>query len=164
MYWQELGLAFSNKTTRHTWAPLPRCWFLWENTSKRWQNIVQERKEWRKELWETALHSPRLVKKREEVLHSWGTDSLAAWQDHVKAICPLQPTEDHTGEESKYFMKETAAHGTDPLRNSGIGIGVAGKNCYGLTSTLIIHPFVFFKIRNQKKGVRFWEESEWKEF
>lgn len=112
-----LVAAFSNKTTRHTWAPLPRWWCLWENTLKRRQKIVQERKEWRKELWEIALHSPRLVKKTEEVLHSWGTDSLAAWQDHVKAICPLQPTEDHTGEEGKYFLKETAAHGTDPLRN-----------------------------------------------
>lgn len=42
----------------------------------------------------------------------WSTDSPAALDDHVKAICPLPPMEDHTGVEGEYFMKETAVHGT----------------------------------------------------
>lgn len=56
----------------YSWAPLPRCWCLWENTLKRWQNTAQERKEWGKPLWETALHSPSVVKKREKVLQTLG--------------------------------------------------------------------------------------------
>lgn len=39
------------------------------------------------------------------------------------------------------------------------GEGVAGKNFYGLTSTLTPHPSVFFNRRNQREGVRFGESE-----